>query len=140
MPAVVGVPLSKPVLLLSVRPAGNVPPLIPQTIGVVPVAVNVNEYAVPTNPLGGVLLVIVGGVPAARPVPLKLADPVKELIATLSVPDAGPATVGANKMVNVHVAVGATGPVHPFVPITKPDGGVIVTVPLVAVLFVTVKG
>ncbi len=39
------------------------PLLTPHVIGAVPVAANVNEYAVPTKPLGGAPLVITGGVP-----------------------------------------------------------------------------
>ena len=40
-PAVVGVPLITPVVLLSVRPVGSVPLAMLQVIGVVPVAVKV---------------------------------------------------------------------------------------------------
>ena len=59
-PAVVGVPLTIPLVAFSVRPGGNVPVAMDQVMGVVPVAVNVRLYAVPTVPFGGAVLVIVG--------------------------------------------------------------------------------
>src|SRR2546422_284048 len=61
--AAVGVPLSTPVVLLRAKPAGRLP--LPNTTiqayGVLPpVAVKVNEYGVPTCPLGGMALLMVG--------------------------------------------------------------------------------
>ena len=64
-PAVVGVPLSVPLVALRVRLAGNVPVAIVQVNGVVPVAVYVKVNAVPTVPFGGVGLVMTGATVAA---------------------------------------------------------------------------
>ena len=65
VPAAVGVPFRMPVVLLSVRPDGSVPVVTVQVIGVVPEAVKVLLYAVPTVPAGDAALVIVGATVAA---------------------------------------------------------------------------
>lgn len=61
-PAAVGVPVNAPVDGLSAKPAGNAPATTLQVIGVVPVAVKVCVYGVPTAPAMGAALVMVGGV------------------------------------------------------------------------------
>ena len=61
VPAVVGVPEMAPAE--SVKPPGNTPVSMLHVIGVVPVAVNVWLYAVPTVPPGNAVVVIVGEVP-----------------------------------------------------------------------------
>lgn len=63
-PAVVGVPLSTP-LLLKVSPAGSVPLATLHVIGELPIAVKLWLYALPTVPPAGVLLVMVGATVAA---------------------------------------------------------------------------
>jgi hypothetical protein len=64
-PAPVGVPLIVPPLL-KLRPAGNVPEVTVHAYGFVPPeAVSVDEYAVPTVPLGSEAELIVSGAPAA---------------------------------------------------------------------------
>jgi hypothetical protein len=62
--AVVGVPVIAPVSGARVKPAGNAPLAILHVMGVSPVAVNVWLYAVPTAPLGTVVVVIAGAVPS----------------------------------------------------------------------------
>jgi hypothetical protein len=60
-PALVGVPLIVP-SWLKLKPAGNVPETTVHEYGVVPpVAVSVDEYGVPTMPLGNEAVVIVSG-------------------------------------------------------------------------------
>jgi hypothetical protein len=72
-PAVVAVPEIVPLVVASVRPAGNAPALMLQLYGVVPpLACNVVVYAVPTVPPGSDAAVVsVSGLvgDCARPVP-----------------------------------------------------------------------
>src|ERR1041385_8807789 len=61
VPAANGVPLMTPEKLFSERPAGSVPPVTDQMMGVPPEAVSVPEYPVPTVPEGSEVDVITGG-------------------------------------------------------------------------------
>jgi len=70
----VGVPAIAPVVAFSERPAGNVPDVTDQEYGVVPpLAASVALYAVPTWPLGRVVVVIAKAA-AALTVSVRLAD------------------------------------------------------------------
>ena len=65
MPAVLGVPLSTPVLGFSNTPVGKAPDTTLQVIGAVPeVTPKVNAYAALTFPVSGGVPEIVGGVGA----------------------------------------------------------------------------
>jgi len=58
-PVAVGVPVNPPVIVLRLIPGGRAP-VCDHVIGVVPVAVKVKLYPVPTVPLGGGPDVMVG--------------------------------------------------------------------------------
>ena len=61
MPGALGVPLMSPVDAFRVSPGGSVPLVTAQVMGVVPEAVSVCEYAVPTSPdVNGEVVVIEG--------------------------------------------------------------------------------
>ena len=78
--AAVGVPVIAPVLLLMLRPAGSVPVLTLQTnVPVLPVELNVCEYAEPTvpcanAPAAGVMVIVVHA-----PVIVYVFEPVQPL-------------------------------------------------------------
>ena len=60
-PSVVGVPVIAPVFTFRLKPAGRLPFVIDQVIGVVPVAAKFWLYAFPTSPPGKETVVITGG-------------------------------------------------------------------------------
>jgi hypothetical protein len=71
-PLTVGVPLSTPVAVLNVTPAGRAPVSLRVGAGV-PVAAIVNVPAVPTVKVVLLALVIVGAVPVAGPISMGVA-------------------------------------------------------------------
>jgi hypothetical protein len=79
-PAVVGNPVIAPVGEM-IKPAGNVPLSRLHVMGAVPVAASCWLYAVPTDPPGNVVVVIVGGVPAEIVMDNSLVSSPSELVA-----------------------------------------------------------
>lgn len=106
-----GVPLSTPVDVLKFTPFGTAPDSEKVVAGV-PVAVTVNEPAVPTSKVRLFALVIAGGWPTEFAMPPRDTDCglLKASSATVSVPVSGfPAVVGAKAAPSSQVAPIASG-------------------------------
>ena len=102
MPAAVGVPLSMPVADPRLSPAGSVPLVTAQVIGVVPPAIRVCEAAAPVTPSGnGDDVVMEGGVAAAVTVRLNCLELLPDALVALTVNVETPAAVGVPLMVPV---------------------------------------
>ena len=71
VPSAAGVPLTTPLEAFKVNPLGSAPPVTDQVIGLLPLALSVCEYAVPTTAAGNDVVRIEG---AAFTVRLKTAE------------------------------------------------------------------
>jgi hypothetical protein len=91
-PSDAGVPLITPVEAFKVSPEGSAPPVTDQVIGMLPEAVTVWEYAVPTSAAGRGELVVIAG--AAETVRLKLFELLPTALVAATVNVATPLALG----------------------------------------------